>query len=56
MRTYSRYSHHARRALSHARILVSRFHHPYVDTAHLLVGVMLTEGSMGCKVLHDMDI
>lgn len=56
MRSYSRYSHHARRALSHARALVNRYRHPQVDTGHILVGVMLAEGSMGCRVLQDMNL
>ncbi len=56
MRSYSRYSHHARRALSHARALVNRYRHPQVDTGHLLVGVMLAEGSMGYRVLQEMNL
>lgn len=53
---HNRYSHHARRALSHARALVTRFRHPLMDTAHLLVGVLLTKGSVGGQVLLDLDI
>jgi ATP-dependent Clp protease ATP-binding subunit ClpC len=53
---YNRYSHHARRALSHARALVTRFRHPLMDTAHLLVGVLLTRGSIGSQVLLELDI
>lgn len=53
---YNRYSHHARRALSHARTLVTRFRHPLLDTAHLLVGVLLTKGSAGGQVLLELDI
>jgi len=56
MTNYSRYSHHARRALSHASLLVKRYRHPYVDTGHLLVGVMLAEGSIGCQVLQAMNL
>jgi ATP-dependent Clp protease ATP-binding subunit ClpC len=52
----SRYSQHARRALAQAQILVKRYGHPYVDTGHLLVGVMLAEGSIGCQVLHDLNL
>lgn len=52
----SRYSHHARRALKHAGDLAVHFCHPTVDTGHLLVGVMLTEGSVGCGVLHSLDL
>jgi ATP-dependent Clp protease ATP-binding subunit ClpA len=56
MTGYNRYSHHARRALTHASQLVHRYQHPYVDTGHLLVGVLLTEGSIGFQVLRAMDL
>lgn len=52
----SRYSHHARRAISHAGILAERYSHPAVDTSHLLVGVMLTEGSVGYDVLRSLRL
>jgi ATP-dependent Clp protease ATP-binding subunit ClpC len=52
----SRYSQHARRALTHAHLLVQRYGHPYVDTSHLLVGVLLTEGSVGYHVLHRLNL
>jgi ATP-dependent Clp protease ATP-binding subunit ClpA len=52
----NRYSHHARRALSHATLLVRRFHHPRVDTGHLLVGVMMAHGSIGHRVLAELDL
>ncbi|MGQ9888269.1 MAG: Clp protease N-terminal domain-containing protein [Aggregatilineales bacterium] len=52
----SRYSHHARRALKHADDLAAQYRHPTVDTGHLLVGVMLTEGSIGCDVLHSLNL
>jgi ATP-dependent Clp protease ATP-binding subunit ClpA len=56
MPSYNRYSHHARRALSHTRALVTRFRHPFMDTAHLLVGVLLTKGSVGAQVLLELNI
>lgn len=56
MTSYNRYSHHARRALTHANTLVTRYRHAAIDTAHLLVGVMLTEGSIGYKVLYDLNL
>lgn len=56
MASYSRYSHHARRALTHAGLLVTRYHHPELDTAHLLVGIMLTEGSIGHQVLSELNL
>lgn len=54
--SYNRYSHHARRALSHAGTLVARLRHPFTDTGHLLVGVMETHGSIGWQILRDLEI
>lgn len=51
-----RHSHHAQRALTHARILVTRYQHPRMDTGHLLVGVMLTKGSIGYNILAEMNL
>ena len=56
MPNYSRYSQHARRALAHAQVLVKRYGHPYADSGHLLVGVMMTDGSIGCQVLRDLNL
>ena len=56
MGSYNRFSHHAQRALTHAGLLVQRFHHPRVDTGHLLVGVLLSKGSLGHAVLVDLDL
>ncbi|MGB1288879.1 MAG: Clp protease N-terminal domain-containing protein, partial [Aggregatilineales bacterium] len=46
-----RYSHHVRRSLAHAATLAAGFQHAYQDTAHLLVGVMLAEGSLGATLM-----
>lgn len=54
--SYNRYSHHARRALTHANTLVMRLRHPFADTGHLLVGVMQTRGSIGFQVLREFDL
>jgi len=51
-----RYSHHSRRALQHAAQLASDYGHPFQDTAHLLVGVMMSEGSLGAQVLEIYDL
>jgi ATP-dependent Clp protease ATP-binding subunit ClpA len=56
MASHHRYSHHTRRALGHAANLAARFRHPYQDTAHLLVGVVLAEGSVGAQVMQDFDL
>ena len=56
MASHHRYSHHMRRALHHAEQLAHDYGHPLQDTAHLLVGVMLTEGSLGAKVMEIFDL
>ncbi|MFN8375503.1 MAG: Clp protease N-terminal domain-containing protein [Anaerolineae bacterium] len=56
MTSYSRYSHHARRALTHASLLVTRYRHAAVDTGHLLGGLMLTEGSIAYQVLQELNL
>ncbi len=50
------YSHHARRALTHAELLAREFRHPRQDTAHLLVAVMLAEGSLGAEAMRGFDL
>lgn len=52
----NRFSHHSRRALAHAAQLARRFNHPRQDTAHLLVGVIRAQGSLGAQVLSDLDL
>jgi ATP-dependent Clp protease ATP-binding subunit ClpA len=52
----NRYSHHVRRALHHAETLAHQYGHARQDTAHLLVGVMMTEGSLGARVLEIFDL
>jgi ATP-dependent Clp protease ATP-binding subunit ClpA len=54
--SYNRYSHHARRALTHAGLLVTRLRHPFADTGHLLVGVMQTQGSIGGQILQELEL
>lgn len=54
--SYNRYSHHARRALTHTALVVARLRHPFADTGHLLAGVMLTRGSLGCQILLDLNL
>lgn len=52
----SRYSQHARRAMTHARVLARDQRHGVVDTGHLLVGILRTEGSIGWRVLHELEM
>lgn len=56
MTSYHRYSHYARRALTHAGVLALRCRHPYINTEHVLVGVMHTFGSIGCKILAELEL
>jgi ATP-dependent Clp protease ATP-binding subunit ClpA len=56
MASSHRYSHHALRALQHAATLASGFQHAYQDTGHLLVGVILAEGSIGAQVMADLSL
>jgi len=42
--------------MTHAGLLVKRFRHPRVDTGHLLVGVLLSKGSIGYNVLRALDL
>jgi ATP-dependent Clp protease ATP-binding subunit ClpA len=56
MTNTNRYSHHARRAMSHATTLVLRYRHADMDTGHLLVGLMLTEGCIAYTVLQEFNL
>lgn len=51
----SRYSQHARRALNQARLLAQEYRHEAVDTDHLLIGILREQGSLGARVLHDLN-
>ncbi|MBN1679258.1 MAG: hypothetical protein JW966_03135, partial [Anaerolineae bacterium] len=52
----SRFSQHARRSLSQARLLAQDYQHESVDTDHLLVGILRETSSLGAKVLTDLEI
>lgn len=56
MTNETRYSHHARRALTHARLTATEFRHPRVDTGHLLLGVLRAQGSIGYQVLESLGL
>lgn len=56
MAMHHRYSHHVRRSLSHAERLATQYQHPHQDTAHLLVGVMLAQGSVGAQVMATFNV
>jgi ATP-dependent Clp protease ATP-binding subunit ClpA len=56
MATDKRYSQHARRAMTHARLLAKRHAHPSVDSTHLLIGILHEDGSIGCSILQDLDM
>ena len=52
----NRYSQHARRSLTQARLLAQDYQHESVDTDHLLVGILRERGSLGSQVLTDLAI
>lgn len=56
MAMHHRYSHHVRRALAHAERLATQYQHPHQNTAHLLAGVMLAEGSVGAQVMATFNV
>ena len=56
MPNYQRFSHHANRAIRHCYRLADTYQHPQADTAHLLVGVMLAQGSIGSQIMKDLDL
>jgi ATP-dependent Clp protease ATP-binding subunit ClpA len=50
-----RFSQHARRALNQARLLAQACRHEAVDTDHLLAGILREKGSLGSRVLVDLN-
>lgn len=52
----NRYSQHARRALSQARLLAQDYQHEAVDTDHLLAGILREKSSLGAQVLRDLNV
>src|SRR5690349_21339434 len=56
MATDRRYSQHARRAMAHARLLAKKHAHRFVDSTHLLVGILHEDGSIGCSILQELEM
>src|SRR5512140_1993802 len=56
MATDRRYSQHARRAMAHARLLARKHAHPFIDSTHLLVGILHEDGSIGYSILQELDM
>jgi len=56
MTKQDRYSQHVNRAITHATILTQGFAHAYMDTGHLLIGVLLAKGSIGWQVMQELDL
>jgi ATP-dependent Clp protease ATP-binding subunit ClpC len=50
------YSHHARRAMLQARACAQQERHALLDTGHLLVGILRAEGSLGQRVLRELEL
>lgn len=53
--SYNRFSHHARRALTHTGQVAARLRHPLADTGHLLTGVALAYGSVGSQIMQTLN-
>ncbi|HVO72165.1 MAG TPA: Clp protease N-terminal domain-containing protein [Aggregatilineaceae bacterium] len=51
----NRLSQYARRALNQAHLLAQDCRHEVVDTDHLLAGILREKGSLGSRVLADLD-
>ncbi|MEP7286296.1 MAG: Clp protease N-terminal domain-containing protein [Chloroflexota bacterium] len=56
MITNSRYSQHARRAISYARSLAKAYAYDYIDSTHLFIGILHEEGAIGCNILQDLQM
>jgi ATP-dependent Clp protease ATP-binding subunit ClpA len=56
MATDRRYSQHARRAMTHARLLAKKHAHPFVDSSHLLIGILHEGGSVGYSILQELEM
>jgi ATP-dependent Clp protease ATP-binding subunit ClpA len=56
MKMGGRYSQHARRAMMQARLFAREKEHSILDTSHLLVGILRAEGSLGYRVLQDLNM
>jgi ATP-dependent Clp protease ATP-binding subunit ClpA len=52
----SRFSQHARRTLSQARLLAQDYQHDEIDTDHLLLGILYEKGSLGFQVLNELAV
>lgn len=53
---YNRYSQHARRSLMQSHYLARHYGHDEVDTDHLFVGILSTDGALGWQVLNDLGL
>jgi len=56
MNPSNRYSQHAKRSLRYARTLARECSHPEVDTDHLFVGILHSQGSVGEQILSELKI
>ncbi len=53
---FNRYSQHARRSLTQSHLFARHYGHAEVDTDHVLVGMLGTDGSLGWRVLNDLGV
>jgi ATP-dependent Clp protease ATP-binding subunit ClpC len=53
---FEKFSERARRALTHAQEEAQRFGHNYIDTEHILLGLIAEEDSVASKVLTNLGV
>ena len=53
---YNRYSQHAKRSLTQSHLFAREYGHGAVDTDHLFIGILSTEGSLGQQILDELGI
>ena len=53
---FEKFSEGARRALTKAQEEAQHFGHNYIDTEHILLGLIAEEDGVACKVLNNLGI
>ncbi len=42
--------------MNHARLLAKKHAHPFIDSTHLLIGILHEDGSIGCSILQELQM
>jgi ATP-dependent Clp protease ATP-binding subunit ClpC len=53
---FEKFSERARRALTHAQEEAQHFGHNYIDTEHILLGLISEDDGVACKVLNNLGV